>query len=73
MQINADALACGFDYYIAQSKLTLSSSLQIFENESHASVHTDKTKEGLSLYGRDYITYFRNDPANPIPTFLQVF
>ncbi|EEB88014.1 hypothetical protein MPER_14402, partial [Moniliophthora perniciosa FA553] len=33
MQINADAL----------------SSLQIFENESHASVHSDKTKEGLSL------------------------
>ncbi|KAJ7610685.1 DNA mismatch repair protein MutS [Mycena rosella] len=35
MQINADAL----------------SSLQIFENESHASVHSDKTKEGLSLFG----------------------
>ncbi|KAJ6559109.1 DNA mismatch repair protein MutS [Mycena vulgaris] len=35
MQINADAL----------------SSLQIFESESHASVHSDKTKEGLSLFG----------------------
>ncbi|KAJ7935731.1 DNA mismatch repair protein MutS [Mycena leptocephala] len=35
MQINADAL----------------SSLQVFENESHASVHSDKTKEGLSLFG----------------------
>ncbi|KAJ7069760.1 DNA mismatch repair protein MutS [Mycena amicta] len=35
MQINADALA----------------SLQVFENESHASVHSDKTKEGLSLFG----------------------
>lgn len=35
MQINADALF----------------SLQIFENESHASVHSDRTKEGLSLYG----------------------
>ncbi|KAI3616291.1 dna mismatch repair protein msh5 [Moniliophthora roreri] len=35
MQINADALF----------------SLQIFENESHASVHSDKTKEGLSLAG----------------------
>ncbi|KAI0315802.1 muts domain V-domain-containing protein [Amylostereum chailletii] len=35
MQINADALA----------------SLQIFENESHASIHSDKTKEGLSLFG----------------------
>ncbi|KAG6907882.1 hypothetical protein DXG01_007046 [Tephrocybe rancida] len=29
----------------------LSLSLQIFENESHASVHSDKTKEGLSLFG----------------------
>ncbi|KAJ7016657.1 DNA mismatch repair protein MutS [Mycena alexandri] len=35
MQINADALY----------------SLQVFENESHASVHSDKTKEGLSLFG----------------------
>lgn len=35
MQINADALY----------------SLQIFEEESHASVHSDKTKEGHSLYG----------------------
>ncbi len=35
MQINADALY----------------SLQIFDNENHASVHSDKTKEGLSLFG----------------------
>ncbi|KIY71247.1 hypothetical protein CYLTODRAFT_346399 [Cylindrobasidium torrendii FP15055 ss-10] len=35
MQINADAL----------------SSLQIFENESHACAQSDKTKEGLSLFG----------------------
>ncbi|KAH9841446.1 DNA mismatch repair protein MutS [Rhodofomes roseus] len=35
MQINADALF----------------SLQIFEDESHASIHSDKTKEGLSLFG----------------------
>ncbi|KAK2465358.1 hypothetical protein APHAL10511_002712 [Amanita phalloides] len=35
MQINADALF----------------SLQVFENESHASVHSEKTKEGLSLFG----------------------
>ncbi|KAK7056880.1 hypothetical protein VNI00_002597 [Paramarasmius palmivorus] len=35
MQINTDALF----------------SLQIFENESHASVHSDKTKEGFSLAG----------------------
>ncbi|KAK7048433.1 muts 5 [Favolaschia claudopus] len=36
MQINADALF----------------SLQVFENESHASVHSEKTKEGLSLFGK---------------------
>ncbi|KAL0961432.1 hypothetical protein HGRIS_006377 [Hohenbuehelia grisea] len=35
MQMNADALH----------------SLQIFESESHASVHSDRTKEGLSLFG----------------------
>lgn len=35
MQINADALY----------------SLQVFHNENHASIHSDKTKEGLSLFG----------------------
>ena len=35
MQINSDALY----------------SLQVFDNESHASIHSDKTKEGLSLFG----------------------
>ncbi|KAH7885327.1 DNA mismatch repair protein MutS [Phlebopus sp. FC_14] len=35
MSINADALF----------------SLQVFENEHHASIHSDKTKEGLSLFG----------------------
>ena len=35
MQINADALF----------------SLQIFDDEDHASIHSDKTKEGLSLFG----------------------
>lgn len=35
MRINADALF----------------SLQIFEDENHASIHSDKTKEGLSLFG----------------------
>ncbi|KAH8104687.1 DNA mismatch repair protein MutS [Cristinia sonorae] len=35
MQINADAL----------------SSLQIFDAENHASMHSEKTKEGLSLFG----------------------
>ncbi|CAE6341580.1 unnamed protein product [Rhizoctonia solani] len=34
MQVNADALA----------------SLQIFDDESHASIHSDKTKEGHSLF-----------------------
>lgn len=35
MQINSDALY----------------SLQVFDNENHASVHSEKTKEGLSLFG----------------------
>ncbi|KAF7798450.1 hypothetical protein EIP86_009671 [Pleurotus ostreatoroseus] len=35
MQINSDALY----------------SLQVFDSESHASTHSDKTKEGLSLFG----------------------
>lgn len=35
MHINADALC----------------SLQIFDAEKHASAHSDKTKEGLSLFG----------------------
>lgn len=35
MQINADALH----------------SLQVFDSENHASIHSDKTKEGLSLFG----------------------
>lgn len=35
MQINLDALF----------------SLQVFDNENHASIHSDKTKEGLSLFG----------------------
>jgi DNA mismatch repair protein MSH5 len=35
MQINSDALY----------------SLQVFDNENHASIHSDKTKEGLSLFG----------------------
>ena len=35
MHINADALY----------------SLQVFDSENHASIHSDKTKEGLSLYG----------------------
>lgn len=57
MQINADALLfVGLTLYFADV-LTLDtsfSSLQVFENESHASVHSDKTKEGLSLFGKCY-------------------
>ena len=30
------------------------SSLQVFENESHASIHSTKTKEGLSLFGSSF-------------------
>jgi hypothetical protein len=26
-------------------------SLNVFEGESHASIHSEKTKEGLSLFG----------------------
>ena len=29
----------------------LSSSLQVFDPEDHASLHSDKSKEGLSIYG----------------------
>jgi hypothetical protein len=55
MHINADALLLGSsnlsnDHSISYILFFLSS-LQIFENESHASVHSDRTKEGLSLYG----------------------
>ena len=53
MQINADALLYVFILRPKYSpKFTNKcSSLQIFDNESHASVHSDKTKEGLSLFG----------------------
>ena len=27
------------------------SSLQVFESENHATIHSDQTKEGLSLFG----------------------
>lgn len=35
------------------------SSLQVFENESHASIHSTKTKEGLSLFGLSSISKYR--------------
>lgn len=55
MQINADALL----YVVIITTIpepdlkqtNICSSLQIFDNESHASVHSDRTKEGLSLFG----------------------
>lgn len=55
MQINADALS--FVLSISTSTEVRENeyvprSLQVFENESHASVHSDKTKEGLSLFGQ---------------------
>jgi hypothetical protein len=30
------------------------SSLQVFENEGHASIHSTRTKEGLSLFGSHF-------------------
>lgn len=58
MQINADALLYAkpllINFFSHLTPLLLSS-LQIFENESHASVHSDKTKEGLSLFGQSIL------------------
>ncbi|KAK7469304.1 hypothetical protein VKT23_003788 [Stygiomarasmius scandens] len=51
MQINMDALLWVFILDFIFCALQATSSLQIFENESHASIHSDKTKEGLSLAG----------------------
>ncbi|KAG6837182.1 hypothetical protein H0H93_013409 [Arthromyces matolae] len=51
LQINSDALSSV--NIVTRSGRCLPpklSSLQIFEDESHASVHSDKTKEGLSLF-----------------------
>jgi DNA mismatch repair protein MSH5 len=58
--------------YIA---LTFSSSLQVFENESHASVHSDKTKEGLSLFGahlhdQSFLAHIRAGTLNSTKTTL---
>jgi DNA mismatch repair protein MSH5 len=53
MQINADALSCVKNQTISRfvsHKISLRSSLQIFDDEKHASVHSDKTKEGHSLF-----------------------
>ncbi|KAF4590716.1 MutS protein msh5 [Pleurotus pulmonarius] len=55
MHINADALL----YYHPVDTWTcltvdLTSSLQVFENESHASIHSNRSKEGLSLFGNAF-------------------
>ncbi|KAJ3574002.1 hypothetical protein NP233_g2059 [Leucocoprinus birnbaumii] len=54
MHINADALI----------------SLQVFENENHASVHSEKFKEGLSLYGERRLAQQPsvNDHMQPLGT-----
>lgn len=33
------------------------SSLQVFESENHATIHSDQTKEGLSLFGPSYPSF----------------
>ena len=62
MQINADALLyvlpLGFQCGNFVSLNDMYSSLQIFDNESHASIHSDRTKEGLSLYGKRIIGFY---------------
>lgn len=52
MQINADALSSvkGFACTVV-NRLIVFRSLQIFDTEAHATVQSDKTKEGLSLFG----------------------
>ena len=51
MHINADALLWVRSAFFFSTSEVRIRSLQVFENESHASVHSDKTKEGLSLFG----------------------
>lgn len=55
LHINKDALAYVFAVAPQAPDDSLTSrrnrSLQIFSNENHASIHSDKTKEGLSLFG----------------------
>ncbi|KAG8690356.1 MutS protein msh5, partial [Ceratobasidium sp. 395] len=53
MQINADALSYVTTPMFGRELLPYmpaGSSLQIFDDENHASVHSDKTKEGHSLF-----------------------
>jgi len=63
MQINADALLwvrSAFFFFLLTSEVRIIRSLQVFENESHASVHSDKTKEGLSLFGSSAPAHIRH-------------
>lgn len=39
------------DYGLKRQVHVLLSSLQVFDPEDHASLHSDKSKEGLSIYG----------------------
>jgi len=50
MQINTDALMLAPQRHPVWALMEFFRSLQVFENESHASMHSDKTKEGLSLF-----------------------
>lgn len=51
MHINSDALRSVRRLEREFQVDTLSSSLQVFDPEDHASLHSDKFKEGLSIYG----------------------
>jgi len=51
MHINSDALQCVWSLCSKRQADILFSSLQVFDLEDHASLHSDKSKEGLSIYG----------------------
>lgn len=51
MHINSDALRCAWRPGLECQADIPSSSLQVFDLEDHASLHSDKSKEGLSIYG----------------------
>lgn len=53
MQINADALSWVYAFVSSfEFSFEWYRSLRVFDTESHASIHSDKTKEGLSLFGK---------------------
>jgi hypothetical protein len=51
MHINLDALRCAWRLSLKYRTDIPFSSLQVFDPEDHASLHSDKSKEGLSIYG----------------------